>query len=59
MSSDDLNPIVPSVTPSIEAPKGRWAQRVDPTGIIVKSYYDGDSVIPSPMTKGKREYFTW
>ncbi|KAI5731936.1 hypothetical protein M8J77_018670 [Diaphorina citri] len=53
MSSDDLNPIVPSVTPSIEAPKGRWAQRVDPTGIIVKSYYDGDSVIPSPMTKEK------
>lgn len=33
----------------IEPPKGRWAQRLDATGITVKSVYDSDSVIPFPL----------
>ena len=30
---------------------GRWAQRVDSTGITVKSHYNADSVIPFPAPK--------
>lgn len=37
---------------TVEVPKGRWAQRIDPTGITVKSVYDSDSIIPFPMTSG-------
>ncbi|XP_046630857.1 mitogen-activated protein kinase-binding protein 1-like isoform X3 [Daphnia pulicaria] len=42
----------------VDLPKGRWAQRMDTTnasGITVKSFYQGDSVIPFPpsqMEKG-------
>lgn len=36
----------------IEPPKGRWAQRLDATGITVKSVYDNDSVIPFPLQQG-------
>ncbi|XP_026291187.2 mitogen-activated protein kinase-binding protein 1 isoform X6 [Frankliniella occidentalis] len=38
----------------IEPPKGRWAQRLDATGITVKSVYDSDSVIPFPLQQEKR-----
>ena len=35
---------------SVDLPKGRWAQRMDTnaSGITVKSFYQGDSVIPFP-----------
>jgi len=35
---------------SVDLPKGRWAQRMDSnaSGITVKSFYQGDSVIPFP-----------
>ncbi|XP_046444519.1 mitogen-activated protein kinase-binding protein 1-like isoform X8 [Daphnia pulex] len=42
----------------VDLPKGRWAQRMDTTnasGITVKSFYQGDSLIPFPpsqMEKG-------
>ncbi|XP_075219511.1 WD repeat domain 62 isoform X2 [Lycorma delicatula] len=39
---------------TVEVPKGRWAQRIDPTGITVKSVYDSDSIIPFPMNTEKR-----
>lgn len=39
---------------SIEAPQGRWAQRIDPTGITVKSVYDSPSIIPFPLSRDKR-----
>ena len=34
----------------VDLPKGRWAQRMDTnaSGITVKSFYQGDSVIPFP-----------
>ncbi|XP_039299176.1 mitogen-activated protein kinase-binding protein 1 [Nilaparvata lugens] len=36
----------------VEVPKGRWAQRIRPTGITVKSVFDSDSIIPFPLTSG-------
>lgn len=29
-------------------PRGRWAQRIDGQGLVVRSYLDSDSVIPFP-----------
>ena len=40
---------------TVDFPKGRWAQRVDSSGMTVKSIYDRDSVIPFP---GQGEYRT-
>lgn len=40
----------------VDLPKGRWAQRMDTTnasGITVKSFYQGDSVIPFPPSQSK------
>ncbi|GFT22246.1 mitogen-activated protein kinase-binding protein 1 [Nephila pilipes] len=43
-------------------PRGRWAQRIDGQGLVVRSYLDSDSVIPFPnpgdeseMSVAKRE----
>ncbi|KAI9551469.1 hypothetical protein GHT06_021802 [Daphnia sinensis] len=54
------NPLKPgsNAKGGVDLPKGRWAQRMDTTnasGITVKSFYQGDSVIPFPpsqMEKG-------
>ena len=37
----------------VDLPKGRWAQRMDTnaSGITVKSFYQGDSVIPFPPSQ--------
>ena len=40
----------------VDLPKGWWAQRMDTTnasGITVKSFYQGDSVIPFPPSQSK------
>ncbi len=40
----------------VDLPKGRWAQRMDTTnasGITVKSFYQGDSVIPFPPSQSE------
>ena len=58
---NNAKPVVPSSGPlasgkgGVDLPKGRWAQRVDTnaSGITVKSFYQGDSVIPFPSTQRK------
>lgn len=40
----------------VDLPKGKWGQRMDTTnssGITVKSFYQGDSVIPFPSSQSK------
>lgn len=43
-SNQNLPPPIP--------PRGRWAQRIDGQGLVVRSYLDGDSVIPYPNVAG-------
>ena len=38
--------------PRVSGPKGRWAQRIDQTGITIKSVYDSDSIIQFPPKRG-------
>ena len=42
----------------VDLPKGRWAQRMDTnaSGITVKSFYQGDSVIPFPPSQGNNNF---
>ncbi|KAL1117743.1 hypothetical protein AAG570_004058, partial [Ranatra chinensis] len=40
--------------PRVSGPKGRWAQRIDQTGIGLKSVYDSDPIIPFSPTRDKR-----
>lgn len=36
-------------------PRGRWAQRVDGQGLVVRSYLPSDSVIPYPNNQGQKQ----
>lgn len=38
-------------------PRGRWAQRIDGQGLVVRSYLDSDSVIPFPNNNNSSETF--
>ncbi|XP_035215773.1 mitogen-activated protein kinase-binding protein 1-like isoform X2 [Stegodyphus dumicola] len=42
--SPGINQNLPPPVP----PRGRWAQRIDGQGLVVRSYLDSDSVIPFP-----------
>ncbi|XP_072157610.1 mitogen-activated protein kinase-binding protein 1, partial [Bemisia tabaci] len=42
---------VPASFPRKEIPKGRWAQRLDPTGLTIKSIFDSDSIIHCPLSQ--------
>ncbi|XP_076314517.1 mitogen-activated protein kinase-binding protein 1-like isoform X4 [Tachypleus tridentatus] len=44
----DNNRTTDQRTPPLLQPRGRWAQRLDGQGLIVKSYLNSDSVIPFP-----------
>lgn len=59
------NPARPSSSASgkgsVDLPKGRWAQRMDTnaSGITVKSFYQGDSVIPFPPPQSISTFATF
>ncbi|XP_023225162.1 mitogen-activated protein kinase-binding protein 1-like [Centruroides sculpturatus] len=36
-------------------PRGRWAQRVDGQGLVVRSYLPSDSIIPYPNNQGQKQ----
>lgn len=48
---------VPSrLAKGIDLPKGRWAQRIEQSGISVRSVYDKDSFIALPEQEGTIKY---
>lgn len=50
----DSTPAPPAMSNrQMDLPKGRWAQRVDASGILVKSVYDSESIIPFPINQGE------